>query len=79
MTQQRDNSGALFANERKTKDTQPDRTGSAMIDGVEYWVSGWINKPKNGGNQYLSMIFKKKEEDAAKSANVDKFDDDIPF
>ena len=34
--EQRDNSGAIFVNDRKEKDTHPDRSGSALIDGREY-------------------------------------------
>ena len=39
-----DNSGSLFANKKKETDRHPDRTGSAKIDGVEYWVSGWVKQ-----------------------------------
>lgn len=59
--QQRDNSGAVFKNDRKEKDTHPDRTGQAMIGGVEYWVSGWIKQDRNG-KQFMSLAFKPKQE-----------------
>jgi hypothetical protein len=36
----RDNSGSLWVNDRKSEDRHPDRTGSAKIDGVEYYVHG---------------------------------------
>ena len=29
----KDNSGSIFVNERKERDTHPDRTGTAVIDG----------------------------------------------
>ena len=58
--QQRDNSGSLFKNDRKEKDTHPDSKGSAIIGGVEYWVSAW-RKTGTGGTQFLSLAFKKKE------------------
>lgn len=58
--EQRDNSGSIFLNERKEKDTHPDRTGTAMIDGVMYYVSGWLKQGSKG--QFLSLAFKRKED-----------------
>ena len=78
--EQKDNSGSLFKNDRKEKDTHPDRTGSALIGGVAYWVSGWVKQDKNG-NPWMSLSFKPKEakaERAAKSTR-DDMDDTIPF
>lgn len=54
--QQKDMTGALFVNDRKASDKQPDRTGRALIDGKEYYVSGWINKDRNGA-PYLKLAF----------------------
>ena len=59
--EQRDMSGSLFKNSRKTSDKHPDRNGSAMIDGVEYWVSGWVKQDRNG-NPWMSLAFKRKDE-----------------
>jgi hypothetical protein len=42
------NRGAISKSKRRTKDTQPDYTGDATIDGIEYWVSGWLQDGKNG-------------------------------
>jgi hypothetical protein len=58
--EQRDNSGSIFLNERKEKDTHPDRTGTAMIDGVMYYVSGWLKQGSKG--QFLSLAFKRKDD-----------------
>jgi hypothetical protein len=58
--EQRDNSGSIFVNDRKEKDTHPDRTGTAMIDGVMYYVSGWLKQSAKG--QFLSLAFKRKED-----------------
>lgn len=57
----RDNSGSLFLNSKKEKETHPDRTGTAMIDGVTYYVSGWLKKSQ-GGQQFLSLAFKRKDD-----------------
>jgi hypothetical protein len=59
--EQRDNSGSLFKNERKDKDSHPDYTGNGMIDGKGFWFSAWIKKDRNG-KSFMSMSFKPKED-----------------
>jgi hypothetical protein len=54
--------GVMFKNDRKENDKHPDYKGSAEINGVQYWVSGWIKTPNSGGNKFLSMSFKAKDE-----------------
>jgi hypothetical protein len=78
--EQQNNSGAVFVNDRKEKDTHPDRAGSATIDGVGYWVSGWLKKTKDG-QPYLSLAFKPKNETAAKPKKSvsDDLNDAVPF
>lgn len=61
--EQRDNSGSLFKNDKKEKDSHPDYKGQAMIGGVEYWLSAWIKEPKSGGQKFMSLALKPKEED----------------
>ena len=77
---QNDNSGSLFKNERKESDKHPDRSGSAMIDGREYWVSGWIKHSDSKG-QWLSLSFKPKGEKPTKSTKTlaEDVGDEIPF
>ena len=54
--EQHENTGALFENDNKETDSHPDLRGSLTTDdGTKYWVSGWWNTPKNGGNDYLSL------------------------
>lgn len=84
--EQKDNSGAMFVNDKKESETHPDRKGSAMIDGKQYWVSGWVNTSKTG-NKYMSLKFTAKDEVQSKGVNQAKaavqqseeFDEDIPF
>lgn len=85
--EQKDNSGAMFVNDKKESETHPDRKGSAMIGGVEYWVNGWINESKSG-TKYMSLKFSPKDEVQAKGVQQAKAavqqsqdfgDDDIPF
>lgn len=53
------NTGALFKNDRREKDSHPNAKGSALIDGVEYWISSWTNEDRNG-NKYQSLKFERK-------------------
>lgn len=81
--EQKDNSGSLFKNAKKETDKHPDRTGSALIDGVAYWVSGWVKQDKNG-NPWMSLAFKRKEmpkpaPQGSAPRNRQPVDDQIPF
>ena len=59
-TYDNNNSGALFPNDRKEKENHPDLTGSAVVDGKEYWFKGW-KKSSKAGKAYLSVAFDLKE------------------
>lgn len=78
--EQRDNSGTLFKNEKKTSEKHPNMTGSAMIDGVEYWISAWTKEGKKG--RFQSLAFTRKEERQQGQVEQDYYNstnDDIPF
>jgi hypothetical protein len=57
----KDNTGSMFANDRKESANHPDGKGSAMIDGVEYWISSW-NKKTAEGKPWRSLAFQRKEQ-----------------
>jgi uncharacterized protein (DUF736 family) len=65
MSTQKDNSGALFVNDRKEKETHPDYKGNALVEGVEYWLSGWKNQTKDG-KVYLSIKLEPKDSASGK-------------
>jgi hypothetical protein len=70
----KDNRGVLFVNDKKKDgDNKPDRTGTAMIGGEEYFVSGWIKDGSRG--KFLSLAFTRKEEVAKKYKSSDGSDD----
>jgi hypothetical protein len=83
--EQKDNTGSLWKNDRRTEETHAHARGQALIDGVEYWVDAFTNTVQSGekaGQKYQSLKFKRK--DAAKGAAPSKapakrVDDDIPF
>lgn len=54
------NRGVLFVNNRKERDSQPDRTGSLNVGGVEYFIDGWLKKSRDGA-QFLSLSVKQKD------------------
>ena len=59
--EKRDLSGALFKNHKRETDNHPNAKGDALIDGVEFWVSAWTKKDKNG-NPWQSLSFTRKEQ-----------------
>lgn len=85
--EKRDMSGTLFKNDKREKDSHPHATGTAIIDGVEYWVSAWTKDGAKG--KFQSLAFKRKEERAAQIREQSPRDsygnfhedlnDDLPF
>lgn len=58
--EKKDMTGTLFKNDKREKDTHPNATGTAIINGVEYWVSAWTKDGQKG--KFQSLSFKPKEE-----------------
>lgn len=80
------NRGVMFKSEKK-KDTDSDYSGNLNVDGVEYFLNGWIKvagpNAKIPGSKFLSVSISKKskqpEARSAPSPGLDFGDDDIPF
>lgn len=78
------NTGALFINDRRQNENQPNAKGSVNIDGVEYWVSAWT-KTSKAGQKFQSLSFTRKEQAQAPQAQkaappaFNDADDDLPF
>ena len=60
MSNERDNSGTLSRNERKTSPNQPDHKGSIMIEGKDYWLSAWVKEGPNG--RFFSLAVTPKDQ-----------------
>lgn len=56
----RENTGTLFKNERREKETHPHARGEALIGGVLYEVSAWTKEGAKG--RFQSLAFKVKEQ-----------------
>lgn len=54
--EKKDNSGVLFRNNNKDKETQPDWKGSCKVGGVDYFLSMWQKDAKSGAG-YFSLAF----------------------
>lgn len=50
------NTGAIFKNNNKTKDTQPDYRGKVNVEGKEFEISLWLKESKQGV-KYFSASF----------------------
>lgn len=57
--EKKDNSGAIFKNDRKQREDQPDLNGHAIIHGQEFWVSAWKKNGRNG--PFYSLSFTPKD------------------
>ncbi len=80
--EQRDQSGALFKNDKKGVEKRPDYQGNCMVNGVKMDMSAWIKKTRNG-DAFMSISFQepyKKEQPSFEQAAHDvNLDDDVPF
>ena len=72
MPEQKDNSGALFKNDKGVNEKRPDYTGKARVGGTDYYISAWLNESSKG-TKYFGISFTLPKD------NVAKKDGDIPF
>jgi len=82
MSGTRDNSGSISANKRKEQPNHPDIKGKATINGVDYWVSGWLKENDSGKWYSLSFQPREAQQPATGVRNTTQpapIDDEIPF
>ena len=82
MSYEKDMSGIIGKNERKSADNHPDITGNCTINGVEFWVNGWRKARKDGSGHFYSLSFREKEapqKPAPKRSAAVEDSQDIPF
>ena len=75
----KENSGSLFRNERKEKETHPDYKGTCLLNGVKMEIAAWI-KESSTGTKFMSLRFEEpRERAAAPKKSEEVVDEDIPF
>ncbi len=74
------NTGALFRAKEQKTDKHPGYTGTINIEGVEYWLSGWVKESEKAG-KYFSLSVKRKDEKPAEKPkpSIHDMESDIPF
>ena len=72
------NSGTIFDNDRKEKDTHPDFTGTLNVEGKDYWISAW-KKTSKGGKRFISLAVKPKDGAGKPSSKKADPEDEIPW
>jgi uncharacterized protein (DUF736 family) len=88
--EQKNNTGAIFKNDKKTADNQPDYRGKINVEGKELEISLWVRTAQSGV-KYMSAAIKEpyvapapvpvlqNTSDKIKSAADELFEDDLPF
>jgi uncharacterized protein (DUF736 family) len=81
--EQKNNTGAIFKNDKKTAENQPDYRGKMMVDGKEWEISLWVRESQASGLKYLSAAIKepyvKTEAAPVQTPKQDESDDGMPF
>ncbi len=57
--QQKPNTGALFKNTRKTKESGPDYRGDLNVNGQAFWLAAWLKEGNKG--KFFSLAVTPKE------------------
>jgi hypothetical protein len=70
------NRGALFKDDRKQNEDDRDYSGSLDVDGVAYWISGWVKTSSKTGKKFLSLKIKPKVD---RPKAKPEFEDSVPF
>lgn len=78
--EQKNNSGAIFKNDKKTAENQPDYKGKGVVDGKEVQIALWLKESKTG-TKYFSAAFSEPYVKPDTAAPVQSSDDSdgLPF
>lgn len=72
--EQKNGTGVLFPNEKRTNENQPNMTGRIVTpDGIEYQLAAWTKEGKNG--KFLKVAIREQQE----KKQVDSTPNDLTF
>lgn len=77
----KNNTGAIFKNDKRTSENQPHYKGKVMVNNEEMEVALWLKESK-AGTKYFSASFSEpyvKPVHTEIPLKVDDSDDDLPF
>lgn len=79
MATERDNSGILFRNDKKTSEKHPDYKGNAIIGTKKMWLSAWIKEGARG--KFMSLAFTPADQQAQPQTKTPAQDEEFepPF
>lgn len=74
------NRGALFKNNKRTNDKQPEYNGSVEVNNVQYYISAWVKESKNG-QKFFSLSFtpKDQQQTSVTPSVTEDVNSEIPF
>ena len=74
----KNNSGAIFKNDKKTSETHPDYKGKVNVNGKDMEIALWLKESKSG-LKYFSTTFQEPYVKPEAAIVTDEQDDDLPF
>jgi uncharacterized protein (DUF736 family) len=74
----KNNTGAIFKNDKKTAETHPDYKGKVNVNGKDMEVALWLKESK-AGTKYFSATFQEPYVKPEARVVTDEQDDDLPF
>ena len=72
------NTGAIFKNTKKEKETHPDYRGAINVDGQDKEIALWVRTSQKG-MQYFSVSISEPYIAESKSEPQGQHNDDLPF
>ena len=74
----KNNTGAIFKNDKKTSENHPDYIGKVNVNGKDMEVALWLKESKSG-TKYFSATFQEPYVKPEARVVTDEQDDDLPF